>query len=655
MNLTMRLYKLIVFAILLSLLMVMIVSSGVAAPAPYADTIILNGQVITADNDDPERVIIAQAIAIQGNRIMAVGNDDDILKLQADWTEVIDAQGNSVTPGYIDTHNHLYETTTGFPWVVNYIPELLMIQVSASTPEELADTTERAIIARTAQIDPGKWVRLRLNPADIAVQILGNRITRASLDRIAPENPVFLATRGGSVLNSRAISAIEENYGNRIPGEYWMLDRETGWSGEYTEFSRCTSLDLIVGQSQDNLNKYIKGYFEVMQVNAQIGVTSYKTQINCEIGFSASNHIDRNDMMPIRMAWDHRWWLPFAENSRSKYRRMGDWLGHGSDFLFSMGSSASGIDAGGVAWCTSMVAKNADLKSREQCSAEPAGLDIDAINDSNTVPHKIRRTEHMVNLAELAAENRITNITGGHIAGDGALELLLTQYRMLMSDERLRQLRIQSDHCHSVTPEQIQVAARLGLTFSCDATEVPTQVIKSAYSDEYLAWNAPVASMLAAGVNTIISEFSIQRELRESPFEDGVEWLTRKINGETWGVPEEAVPDKMTLLLMMTRWGTIPLWKEHSLGSIETGKIADIVILNGDYLTVPVEQLDQLKPLLTMIDGRVAYEAAELRGNSFYFDTNRAEWVFEMNTHTDLWRWTTAPQIPPFLNGANGL
>ena len=654
MNLTIRLNGYIVITILFLMLMVMVVSPGVAGPAPYADTIILNGQVITADNDAPDQITIAEAIAVRGKQIMAVGNNDDILELRADWTEVIDAQGNSVTPGYIDTHNHLYETTTSFPWVVNYIPELLMIQVRGSTPEELADITEQAIMARTAQIDAGKWVRLRLNPAAVAVQILGNRITRASLDGIAPENPVFVSTRGGSVLNSRAITAIEENYGNRLPQEYWMRDRDTGWSGEYTEFSRCTSLDLITGQNQDNLNKYIQGYFEAMQVNAQIGVTTYKTQINCEIGFSASNHIDRNDMMPIRMAWDHRWWLPFAEDSRSKYRRIGDWLGHGSDFLFSMGSSASGIDAGGVAWCTSMVAKNAELKAREQCSTEPPGIDIEAINDSNTVPHKIRRTEHMVTLAELAAENRITNITGGHIAGDGALELLLTQYRALMSDERLRQLRIQSDHCHSVTPEQIQLAARLGHTFSCDATEVPTQVIKSGYSDEYLAWNAPVASMLAAGINTIISEFSIQRELRDSPFEDGVKWLTRKINGETWGVPEEAVPDRMTLLLMMTRWATIPIWKEHALGSIEAGKVADIVILNGDYMTVPVDQLDELRPLLTMIDGKVAYEAAGLRGNSFYFDTNSAEWVFDMNTETDLWRWTSTPQIPPFLDGANG-
>ena len=69
--------------------------------------------------------------------------------------------------------------------------------------------------------------------------------------------------------------------------------------------------------------------------------------------------------------------------------------------------------------------------------------------------------------------------------------------------------------------------------------------------------------MLKAGARVVISEYGIQGELRDSPFEDGVMWLTRKIDGETWGVPEEAVPDRMTLMLMMTRWGAYPLWREH--------------------------------------------------------------------------------------------
>jgi predicted amidohydrolase YtcJ len=624
-----------------------------AGESPYAETVIINGKVITADSDDPKKVSIKEAIAIRGDRILAVGTNAEIRKLIADWTEVVDAKGNSVIPGLIDTHNHIYETSTGFPWVVSYLPELLEIHLRAETPEEMVDLLGKAVVARSKQIPAGHWIRVGLNPAGIAVKQFGNTITRKSLDQLAPNNPVFVSTRGGSVMNTRAIEAVEQYYGNTLPDDYWMKGRDVGWSGEYTDFSRCIGLDLIATRD-GAYDKYIQGYFEVMQANAQIGVTTHKTHLQCEAGFSASSHLARNDMLPIRLAWDHRWMQPFNPNIKETYRRIGDWTGYGSDFMWSTGSSVGGIDAGGVGWCTSIPADDR-IKSREQCPPDPEGLDVEAIIPVNTVQNRARRTEHLQTLASLAAEGRITGIPGWHVSGDGALELMFEVYRAAMPDERIRELRIESDHCHTVTPEQIQLAARLNHTFSCDAADTPTRVLKEGYGEEYLTMNAPVASMLKAGARVVISEFGIQGELRTSPFEDGVYWLTRKMNGETWGVPEERVPDRMTLLLMMTRWGAYPLWKEDELGSIEPGKIADIVILNGDYMAGPDEALDELTSVMTFIGGKVSYEAPELRGNTFRFNTDTADWTIEQKTPTSLWRWQKQPVIPPFRAGAAGL
>ncbi len=639
-------------------------SQVVAGTSPYAETVIINGQVITADNDDPSQVTIAEAVAIQGDKILAVGSNAEIQALVADWTEVIDAKGNTVTPGYIDTHNHIYETATGFPWVVNSIPDLLELRVNGDTPEALTDNVIRAIEARARQVPEGKWIRVTMGPPPVSVPAMNtNLINRAKVDAVAPNHPVLITTRGGSILNGKAIADIEDYYGNELPSDYWMVDKERGWSGEYTDFGRCTSLDLIGTQDQETFNKYIKGLFEVMQANAQIGVTSYSSHIQCEGGFSATNHLDRNDMMPIRMSWNHRWLQPFSDSITESYRRIGDWVGHGSDWFFSTGSSVGGIDAGGVGWCTSMRAQNADIKAREQCPPAPEGIELDAWEgrtvegggiDGGITANRGRRTEHLVTLAKLAAEGRISNIPGWHSAGDGATEIMMKTYLHYMEPERIQMLRTQSDHCHSVTPEQIEIAARTGHTFSCDATDVPTSVIKEGYGEEYLTWNAPVASMMQAGVNTVISEFGIQGELRESAFEDGVMWLTRKIDGETWGVPEEAVPDRMTLLLMMTRWGAYPLWKENALGSIEKGKFADIVILSGDYMTTPIEDLDELTSVMTFINGKISHEMPALRGNTLHFNTDTAQWTLDMQTPTTAWRWTEVPQIPPFLNGANG-
>jgi hypothetical protein len=359
-------------------------------------------------------------------------------------------------------------------------------------------------------------------------------------------------------------------------------------------------------------------------------------------------------MMPMRLAWGHRWLQPFNANIKESYRRIGDWTGYGSDYFWSIGSSVGGIDAGGVGWCATMPA-DSSVKNREQCPPPTADLNIPGITAENVVPNRGRRLEHLATLASLAGENRISGIPGWHVAGDGALDVLTQTYRAHMPDDRIRQLRIQADHCFGVRQDQIELAARLGQTFSCNFDTENTKIIEEDYGEEYLTMSAPVASMLKKGVNVVIGTFGNYGRLRASPFEDGIAWLTRKDeNGDPWGVPEEAVPDRITLLLMMTRFGAYPLWKENALGSIEEGKIADIVILNGDYLAVPVQELDTLTSVMTISGGKVAYEAPELRGNTFRFNVETVDWTVDMQTPTTAWRWDEPPVVPPFLDGANG-
>ncbi len=624
-----------------------------AGKSPFAETVIVNGQVITANSDNPKDVTITEAIAIQGDKILAVGTNAEIRKLVGDWTEVIDAKGNSVIPGLIDTHNHLYEHTLDFDWSLKAIPEMQEIRLNVPEDQDFAQYVEKAIKARAAQIPAGQWIRVAVRPADTAVAAFGTTITRKTLDAISPNHPTYITTRGGSVVNSKTIEEFETFYGNRMPDDYWLVDRETGTSGEYNDFDRCAKIDIINLEAK-SFDRYIKGYMETMQVNAQLGLTAYSTHLQCEGGFSASSHLDRHDLMPIRLAWNHRWWQPFNNKIRESYRRIGDWTGYGSDFFWSTGSSVGGLDAGGVGWCSTIPAKP-DIKAREQCPAMLPGMKIDGISDDNSAPNRGRRTEHLDTLAQLAGQNRLTSIPGWHVAGDGALELMFRTYRTYMSDERIRQLRTQADHCFGVKPEQIQMAARLGHTFSCNFDTENTKIIEEDYGSEYLTMNAPVASMLKAGVNVVIGTFGSYGKVRASPFEDGKNWLTRiDDNGDAWGVPEEAVPDRMTMLLMMTRYGSKPLWKDHAIGSIETGKLADIVILNGDYMTVPVDDMDKLTSILTLVGGKVTYEAPELRGNTFRFNPDKVDWTIEMKTPTTAWRWSKQPVPPAFLTGSSG-
>ncbi|MDH3531596.1 MAG: hypothetical protein OEO82_01630 [Gammaproteobacteria bacterium] len=148
-----------------------------AASSPYAETVILNGKVITADSDDIDDISFEEAIAIRGNQIIAVGTNEEVRALMADWTEVIDAGGRTALPGLIDTHNHLYENTLqAFPWVLKAIPELVQVQVKAETPAEMVRIVEGALRARVQQVPAGQWIQVSLNPAQVAVQTFGDML-----------------------------------------------------------------------------------------------------------------------------------------------------------------------------------------------------------------------------------------------------------------------------------------------------------------------------------------------------------------------------------------------------------------------------------------------------------------------------------------------
>ena len=84
---------------------------SMAAQSPYATTVIINGKVITADSDDINNISVHEAIAIREDEIIAVGSNIDMQQYSEDWTDTIDAKSNTVLPGLIDTHNHLYDTT----------------------------------------------------------------------------------------------------------------------------------------------------------------------------------------------------------------------------------------------------------------------------------------------------------------------------------------------------------------------------------------------------------------------------------------------------------------------------------------------------------------------------------------------------------------
>ncbi|HKU17582.1 MAG TPA: amidohydrolase family protein [Steroidobacteraceae bacterium] len=596
-------------------------ASAGAQVLPIApDTIVVNGKVITANNDDPKKVTVAQAIAIRDGKIIAVGSDKDVRAMAVKGTEVVDVGGHTVLPGLIDGHSHLYETALGFPWAANVDPQLLNIRLRANSLDEAVKVAETAIRARAKQLPPGKWIEVSMGPSNIAHAVFGSRITRKVLDEWAPNHPVTIRTRASLVINSKGIKAFEDYFHQKIPDVYWVKDAELGWSPQYVDFPRSTSIDLIMSTQMD---KYADIYKSVLQVNAQNGITTHATHAQSENGYLVALMLDRKNQMPIRWAWSLGWAHIFNANPEDFYSRMPDEAGYGSDYLWNIGMNPVSLDGGAIAMCTTIKAKD-DVKARERCTDDQGDVGI----------LRVRALQ--------AAIKKGLNIAGHHVAGDQALDYYQDAIEKSgLSAEKIKTLHLQTDHCHQVRPDQIARAKRLGQTFSCDASEEVAEVIARDYGEEYLANYAPFASMLKAGIQPAISEFGSQSAVRNSPFEYGYIFLTRKsLDGKLkMGVPEEAIPDRMTMLLMMTRWPANSLYRKNLLGSIEVGKFADITVLDKPLMDVPVAELPTIKPIMTMVQGKIVFENSQLRGNTLQFNTQTAKWEKNLKTQSKLWRW----------------
>ncbi len=362
------------------------------------DTILVNGKIITSDSDVPAEVSIVEALALNNGKIIATGNNDEIRKMAVEGTETIDLLARTVVPGLIDTHSHLYTTALGFPWARDMNRQLFTIQLDVESIEQAAQLAEGAIKARVKQLNPGEWIFVSIDPSNLAHAAYGNVITRRIVDQWAPNNPVKLGTRASVVLNSKAIQAVEDYLGTKVPDGYWTKGIEVGWSRQYADMGRLTQ-DAVVVNSQD---KYAELFKSVLQVNAQAGVTTHATHAHTKTGYQIGLKLDRAGQMPIRWAWSVGWGHVFNNNPEEFFNRMPDFAGYGSDFLWSLGVNMVSLDGGAVAMCTTAdIPEN--LKVRERCPENDGGgaLRVRSINS--------------------ALKNGL-KVAGHHIAGDKALD-----------------------------------------------------------------------------------------------------------------------------------------------------------------------------------------------------------------------------------------
>jgi predicted amidohydrolase YtcJ len=526
------------------------------APAT-ADVVLTNGKIITVD----DRFSIAQAIAIRGERIVAVGTNEEIAPLAGVKTRRIDLRGRAVVPGLIDNHAHIMEE--GRIWqqelrldgVDSRAAALEMVRTKANT------------------LTPGAWV-YTLGGWSID-QFTDDRrpFTREELDRVAPNNPVLLqVTRVNTYLNSRAIEAI----GLDTMQEPWIARGASGRPTGVIELAGIARVARAIPAPPKDI--YEAGSFALMADMNRAGLTT--------VGGPCPS-----DDVPAFQQW--------ALQGRLTVRF----------FCFVW------VNAGNT---PEEVEKALPLIGRLKPFQGDVRFDLTAFGESVFQP--LHENDNWLSPttnptpAQLALWRRIaTEIAKAgiplhvHAQLENTISGFLDQIEAINKEYPVRNLRWTLAHIDQVTPSHLERMKNLGLYAAVHGRPaVLGQIWKRAHGARLLDM-PPLKMIQDSGVHWGLGSDTFEVN-QYRPFTTLWWAVTGKMIGGA--IVNRQPVSREEALIAHTRKNAYLVFQENNLGSIQPGKLADLVVLDRDYLTIPADQIKDITPVLTMVGGKVVYDAA---------------------------------------------
>jgi predicted amidohydrolase YtcJ len=595
-------------------------SFGVAAaqvPQPpalvlhYADTVIVNGKIATVD----PAFRFVEALAIRDGRILAAGSRADVERLAGPGTKRIDAGGRTVVPGLVDTHAHLHEyaleiSEGDIAAVEPKFKDAKAVPVDGTSVEQVL----QAIKAVAAGRAPGSWINVQLT-ATAPTGDFWNAVRRQHLDAVAPNNPLTVRVMGGNwVINTRVLDEIRAFYGalpdyfEKSTGHDIQLvktnqaDHATGGpSGRVDyQFIKTIRSDLLIKRPMVSL---YNAYKKVQQEWASYGITTWSSSVEPLHTLPVFRQMDRRGDMAIRFGYSHSVGLTALPSAPEFYARLGDVEGMGTEYFWPIGAGVYHADDNAnpaATWtlCTTLKAAP-EVKAREMCHIAR--------------PDDVRR-KVLFNAVKYG--NRIT---GTHAAGDAAADHFMDVVEeasdaagMTLDDIRARSHVI--DHCAlNPRPDQIERGKRLNIIWSCGPKYVDGGApVARLYGEAYAhTWVAPVGSIIRGGGRVAMEMDTSDVRKHGGTFYYVAKLLHRKDDsGKVWG-PKEAI-GREDALRMFTIWAAEYMKAENRLGSLEPGKLADLVVLDRDYFSIPVEEFAKIRAVLTLVGGKVAYQHPSL-------------------------------------------
>ena len=359
--------------------------------------------------------------------------------------------------------------------------------------------------------------------------------------------------------------------------------------GELTDYNRSLVVDGYFRLHPEQLASVVE---EGLHKYAAVGVTSYVSHIMGLQFLNVFQTLVRENRMPIRFAFTHYFGFQSNEDPSAFYMRLGDMAGLGTEHFWSAGVGLGNIDSGPPMICSSMEGPP-EIKEREWCRNAPGSAFAKGV------------------LSAILARGRIAT---GHAYGDKGVDYLMDtvdeamQLDPTITLDYVRSRRFSSDHCGFYPrPDQMPRMANLGWWISCGGNVLSRSYPwLEQYGMQYEKWISPVKSLISHGIRVVYeNEAGVQvNNDAEAYWAQGYALVSRMNEYGVLVSPEEAI-DRVTLMKMSTSWPAEYALREDELGTLETGKLADLLVLNKDYFTIPENEIPQVFPVMTLVGGKI--------------------------------------------------
>jgi predicted amidohydrolase YtcJ len=559
------------FQIIVVLLIVIFISFGPTNAKPeIADTVFKNGNFYTVNERQPR----AEAVAVKAGKVIFVGSNKDVKSFEGKDTKIIDLKGNTVVPGLTDSHYHLAG--------VGAREMNLNLEGSDSLEAFLTKVKERVAAKKPGEWVTGRgWIETFWKPQTFP--------TRWDLDKISPDNPVYLTRADGhaSIANSAALKAagIDKNTPNPFGGEF-LKDPKTG---ELT--------GMLIDAAQGRVSSRVpRGNTDESEQALLIGVKRSLELGWCEVQIPGNSFAEIDLIKKL-----------FSEG-KIKLRIYDAVSGPGPSAkkLLSEGPTIGAFDNRFTVRGIKAYMDGA-LGSRGAALLEPYA------DSPNTSGFFTTKEEDLMPMFVEALRQGIQVET--HAIGDRGNRTILDLYEKAFnavppSERKIREPRWRVEHSQIVNPVDIPRFAKLGV--------IPSMQPSHAIGDLHFAPSRLGIKRLegAYAWQSFIKSGSIIPGGSDAPVERGepmIEFyaaVARKdqkgYSGEGWH-PEQAVTREQALK-MFTIWAAYAAFEEKLKGSIEVGKLADLTVLSADIMKIAEAEILKTRCVMTVIGGEIVYE-----------------------------------------------